>query len=319
MKVWLLFIGMFPLAAASCGCQSGPNCDSLILENFQLQERILALEVQAEERQRMLCEALKQLEEESEKDRGADNKSSSGNGAEPTPAEAPRVELGEPAPAKELEPAPKFDPTGDSSLELNVPEAPGAPKGAAPEAVRPAPLRPREPQDGEAQRLTIDPNLTIGLNESDAPGDEGLVVVLEPRNANGELLAAAGDVEIAAWDADVLDQYPDDPQRAYVAMWRIPAKEVAENLRRTPDGPKLRLQLRWAKNRPQHERLRVFARFHTAAGQTLETRSAGAHCACAHRQPNAGSRRPRRRRDIPCDRFGRRRRGRSRWRSSRWR
>jgi len=99
----------------------------------------------------------------------------------------------------------------------------------------------------------------------DADGDgasEALKLVVEPRDGEERLAAAAGDVEIAAFDAAA---------GTALGTWRIPAAAAAGGFRPTGRDRGLSFTLPWQAARPTGEQIRVVVRFTVPGADPLET------------------------------------------------
>lgn len=99
----------------------------------------------------------------------------------------------------------------------------------------------------------------------DADGDgtsEALKLVFEPRDGEERLAAAAGDVEIAAFDAA--------GGGAAIGTWRIPAAEAAGGFRPTGRDRGLSFTLPWQAARPVGDQVRVAVRFTAPGTEPLE-------------------------------------------------
>ncbi|NQU23207.1 MAG: hypothetical protein HQ567_18160 [Candidatus Nealsonbacteria bacterium] len=115
-----------------------------------------------------------------------------------------------------------------------------------------------------AEQLMLDPAFTGGYNADGRPGDEGITVVLQPRDRRGKLLDAAGDVVVVVLD----DALPGDEAR--VARWDFPAAEIARLMETTDPGRGITLNLRWPGATPMHRDLDLFVRYVTPDGRYLE-------------------------------------------------
>lgn len=104
---------------------------------------------------------------------------------------------------------------------------------------------------------------TSGYDEDDCPGDEGLQVVVEPRDADGHSLKAPGALQVTALEIQ--------PQgiKTTLSTWDVPP----EQLRRTWKSGLLStgyyVHLAW-KSWPSVTKLRVVARFVLADGRVFE-------------------------------------------------
>ncbi|MEX2121583.1 MAG: hypothetical protein WD847_18495 [Pirellulales bacterium] len=112
--------------------------------------------------------------------------------------------------------------------------------------------------------ITLNPRLTGGHNVDGQAGDEGVMVVIEPRDADGDLVEAAGDVSVVVLDP------AQRGQAARVARWDFTAEEAAGHLRDTPMGNGLHFELRWPHGPPAGAALTLYVRFTTSDGRKLE-------------------------------------------------
>jgi hypothetical protein len=98
-----------------------------------------------------------------------------------------------------------------------------------------------------------------------APG--GLKVLVEPRDTQGRIVAAPAQLSIA-----VIDPAIDGPA-GYVARWDFAPTETAKLFQRGEmpgaAGPGIFVELPWPGEPPQHDELRVFARYVTEDGRKL--------------------------------------------------
>jgi hypothetical protein len=115
-------------------------------------------------------------------------------------------------------------------------------------------------------RITLNPTLTGGFDLGDPPGDDGLAVVVEPRDARGKLVPAAGPISVALVDPALAGS------AARVAQWDLTAGQIAGLYRRIPEGEGFFLRLAWPSARPVHSRLHLFVRYTTRDRRQLEAR-----------------------------------------------
>lgn len=266
MHGWLLAASL-ALATTLLGCQTGGNTELLEHENRQLCEDITQLQLELHDKDVQMQHLSRQVES-SDKDDDDTNQdtdnggSSNGNGGGDAPL--PKVDMGEPTPL------------------FPDPEKSGAPPSGDPPAGDPAAetrrSSPRDlPTDRNVYEVTLDPEATGG-HDSDpsSPGDDGLMVVVEPRNKAGQLVPIAGEITVSAWDTSLLEQFKNDPARrrqAHVGMWKLNPSTAAAAIQRDAEGPKIFLQLKWPAARPRHDELRIYVRFRTADGRQLVTDS----------------------------------------------
>ena len=122
----------------------------------------------------------------------------------------------------------------------------------------------KEPIDPVVTQITLNRKLTGGHNTDGHPGDEGVLVVIEPLNAAGELVEVPGDVSIVLLDP----AFNDDAAR--VARWDFNSKEAAAHIKRTPMGDGLHFDLPWPHSPPTHRVLNLYVRYTTADGRRLQ-------------------------------------------------
>jgi hypothetical protein len=120
------------------------------------------------------------------------------------------------------------------------------------------------PIDQVVVQITLNRKLTGGHNVDGHPGDEGVMVVVEPLNVAGDLIEVPGKVSIVVLDPAV------EGEAARVARWDFDAKEAAEHLKRTPLGDGLHFDLRWPHSPPVHRVLNLYVRYTTADGRRLQ-------------------------------------------------
>ena len=118
--------------------------------------------------------------------------------------------------------------------------------------------------DAQVTKVVFNPRLTGGYDLDGLPGDEGLLVVVEPRDANGRYLPLAGPVSVVVLDAEK------EGAEARVGRWDFDTVATARVLRNTLLGRGIHLELPWPHTPPEHSRLRVFVRYQTTDGRELQ-------------------------------------------------
>ena len=178
---------------------------------------------------------------------------------------------GEPTPPRiEANPAPDVP-------RIEVPEGtlPPPGRGAAleqPATVQPATAAapaetksiPAKPTDTKVTHLVLNPLLTGGADLDGQPGDEGLTVVVEPRNAQDEYVPQAGAVSVVVLD----------PTRqgdaARVARWDFDLSQARQRLAAAAPGRGIKLELPWPAAPPANSHVKLFVRYETADGRRLQ-------------------------------------------------
>lgn len=118
---------------------------------------------------------------------------------------------------------------------------------------------------GDVRSITLG-RRTGGLQLDSAPGDDGVLVVIEARNARGEATSARAAASLVLIDPAV----PGEGGR--YARWDLDADDV-EALFRTPQGSDeagTYFELPWPDGPPAHTRLKLFVRMTTDDGRQLQ-------------------------------------------------
>jgi hypothetical protein len=113
-------------------------------------------------------------------------------------------------------------------------------------------------------RITLNRLAVGGWDADGRPGDDGIVLLVEPRDAEGRLIAAAGPISVVLLDRGL------PGEAARVARWDLIAHQVAGHFRRMPAGDGIYLELPWPGAPPVHSHLHLFVRFTTRDGRNLE-------------------------------------------------
>jgi hypothetical protein len=165
---------------------------------------------------------------------------------------------------------------GPESQEPRKLDRPGSSKSAARNRLRPVPLPDgvvlpagaaaieARADSAAVDRIALDRRLTGGFDLDDSRGDDGIAVVVEPRDARGRLLAAPGPISVVLMDRGF------SGNAARVARWDLSARQVAGLYRRIPEGEGFFLRLHWPSAPPIHSRLELYVRYVTRDGRKLE-------------------------------------------------
>jgi hypothetical protein len=119
-------------------------------------------------------------------------------------------------------------------------------------------------KEGPVSQITLNRRLTGGHNIDGQPGDEGVMVVVEPLDAAGELIEAPGDISVVVLDP----ARQGDASR--VARWDFTAAEAARHLKRTPMGDGLHFTMPWPHSPPVNRTLTLYVRYTTSDGRQLQ-------------------------------------------------
>jgi hypothetical protein len=116
--------------------------------------------------------------------------------------------------------------------------------------------------------IALNRSLTGSIVADDRSGDQGLLVVIEPRDRAGRPVDAPAEVNVV-----VVDPALKDPkgQASRVARWDFTAAEAAAMFRRSGSSQAMHLMTAWPGDPPVHNKLHLFVRYVTADGRKLET------------------------------------------------
>lgn len=118
----------------------------------------------------------------------------------------------------------------------------------------------------QAISLTIDRSLTRGEDLDGQPGDEGVLIVLQPRDAAGKYLPQTGSVVIEVVDSPTATK---EDSAAQVAEWKFSQDEVRRATRNSSLGRGAYLSVDWDEHLPTHEKLLLIAKWKSPSGEVL--------------------------------------------------
>lgn len=168
--------------------------------------------------------------------------------------------------------APAFNPPSPGEApnsDLKSPTTPAQPSAAPSDLPAPAlPLQDikqePEPIDKRVTQIFLNPLLTGGDNLDGEPGDDGLSIVVEPRNKQNEFVPQAGKVSVVVLDPSK------EGNAARVARWDFDASTTREKLNRVSSARGIHLRMPWPGNPPSANKLHVFVRYETPDGHKLQ-------------------------------------------------
>ena len=118
---------------------------------------------------------------------------------------------------------------------------------------------------GEVAAVTLSRLLCGGYDADGLPGDEGVTLLLQPRDAQGQLLDAPGEVAVVVLDP------AQGGESARVGRWDFTAAQTTKRLRSIGGSRGMQLNALWPAAPPSHGKLHVFVRYTTADGKRFET------------------------------------------------
>lgn len=252
--------------ALVAGCKNDPYLDTHIemlnAERRALEDQLYDLEFDYERKVRELEEAQSELQ--ALRGGSIEYRSPSRTTRPPaTPSESNEsLDLSPPMVSPGVPEEPRVEMPQESGEERQLPPPPIRPSSAR---FSPAVLQPDDPR---ITHLFLDPARTGGSDFDAQPGDDGIAVVLEPRNEADDFVPLSGPLSIVALDY----ARRDEGDAARVARWDLDAKQVNQALRNNGQERGIQLRLRWPQQPPQNSRLLLAVRFTTADGRQLEAR-----------------------------------------------
>lgn len=195
--------------------------------------------------------------------------------AEVPPLRPPQIQPPDPGfPEGELPAGPDASDDELPPVQPVEPEELPAPVGAAASpaapAVQRAPARisaAAGASDGALVQLELKTFLLASSQGDEHAGEEGLVLLVEPRDAAGQVVRATGRVSVVVLDPN----HAGGPQR--VERWDFAAAEAAAKFRESPLGTGLHLDLHWRSQPPANRTLWLYVRLITDDGQKLTART----------------------------------------------
>ena len=175
--------------------------------------------------------------------------------------ELPRAVAADP-PARELAPN-KPAPKKPAALEASSAKKLATPPAMTDRLEELAPPPGLAAPSGEVNEIALNHELTGRRAVGGAGGKDTVVVVVEPRTADGRPVQAAGAISIV-----VLDLTKDGPD-ARLARWNFSAEETAKYYRHAREGGGMQFELRWPGDPPQATGLQLFVRLTTPDGRKL--------------------------------------------------
>jgi hypothetical protein len=175
----------------------------------------------------------------------------------------PNIPASSSAPAEKLDLGPpiiEMPGTDDAAPnDLPTPAIPRASAPAAPETTA------QQPADTKVTHVFLNPLLTGGADFDRQPGDEGLSIVLEPRNAADQYVPQAGAVSVVVLDPTK------EGEAARIARWDFTLTATQQKLQTASAAKGILLEMPWPASPPSAGKLQLFVRYETADGRRLQT------------------------------------------------
>lgn len=148
--------------------------------------------------------------------------------------------------------------------DLSLPDELPSPRGASRQLMGDNVVEP-EPTDTRVTHIVLIPDRTHGRNFDGRLGDDGVTVVVEPRNADDQFVPRPGPISVVVLDPAL------EGEAARVARWDFDGEEIGYRLRKGSRATRgIDLKLPWPDQPPATGELHVFVRYETDDGRKLE-------------------------------------------------
>lgn len=121
-----------------------------------------------------------------------------------------------------------------------------------------------EPEDPRVTHIVLNPFLTGGHDFDHKAGDDGVAVIVEPRNKEDQFVQQAGPVSIVVIDPEI------EGKEGRIARWDFDSIEAGKLMKKKGPGRGIHFKLPWPNKPPENNKLKVFVRYQTLDGRKLE-------------------------------------------------
>ncbi len=118
--------------------------------------------------------------------------------------------------------------------------------------------------DANVTHVVLNRQLTGGYDFDGHAGDEGILIVAEPRNSAGQFVPLAGGLDITLRDQNA------KPGEEEIAKWHLDAKQAQAKVKKSLLGRGVHLELPWPGAPPESEELTLQVSYTTVDGRTLK-------------------------------------------------
>jgi len=119
--------------------------------------------------------------------------------------------------------------------------------------------------DRRIVRIALDPARSGGADFDGRRGDDGVTVVIQPKNDAGQIVTDPASISVAVLDPNRT------AEQARVARWDLDAKQVAKLAEDPSSNRGLKLHFAWPDQPPAASLLRLYVRYTTADGEHFDT------------------------------------------------
>ena len=266
-RICILLLGSL---AALAGCGPNPYVASQIDELHRvrrdLEDMVYELQYENQAYAQELEACRQQLQQSGD---GSGRPSGPRIGAPPLGDEGPgimppSVDYGQPVAPDADQGQLRSEQGGELEDDLSLPGELPPPRGASRQPMGDNVVEP-EPIDTRVTHIVLIPDRTHGRNFDGRLGDDGVTVVVEPRNADDQFVPRPGPISVVVLDP------AQEGDAARVARWDFDGEEIGYRLRKGSRSTRgIDLKLPWPDQPPASGELHVFVRYETDDGRKLE-------------------------------------------------
>ena len=125
---------------------------------------------------------------------------------------------------------------------------------------------PTKPTDSRVREIDWHPTMCRAQNSDGKPGDDGLYLVLIPRNTAGQFVPSLGALTL------VVEETLADGSVARIGRYEFPEAELKDYLEPVGSAPGLHIPIRWTEQRPAGTSVEVYAKLTMPDGSTMVNR-----------------------------------------------
>ena len=125
---------------------------------------------------------------------------------------------------------------------------------------------PTKPTDSRIREIDWHPTMCRAQNSDGKPGDDGLYLVLIPRNTAGQFVPSLGALTL------VVEETLADGSVARIGRYEFPEAELKDYLEPVGSAPGLHIPIRWTEQRPAGTSVEVYAKLTMPDGSTMVNR-----------------------------------------------
>lgn len=125
---------------------------------------------------------------------------------------------------------------------------------------------PTKPTDSRVREIDWHPTMCRAQNSDGKPGDDGLYLVLIPRNTAGQFVPSLGTLTL------VVEETLADGSVARIGRYEFSEAELKDYLEPVGSAPGLHIPIRWTEQRPAGTSVEVYAKLTMPDGSTMVNR-----------------------------------------------